>query len=476
MTHSSEKTELIAAIETLLGAKGVKRGTDMEPYLVDWRGTQRGDAILVARPETTEQVASIVRLCNKFAYPIQVQGGNTSLCQGSIPGADAKGILLSTERMKRIVEVDEVSNCASVQSGVVLSQLHEAVAKVGRKFPLSLGAEGTAQIGGLVATNAGGVAALRYGSMRQMVLGLEVVLPDGSVVRRMEALLKDNRGLDWKQLFIGSEGVLGIITEVSLRLYPQTHTGFTALLAVPDVHAASACFQRLNERFDTNLSACELMNQAQMKLALAHVEGTKCPFAVVPPYALLFELSNSSPELDFTEQTEACLMDMIEDGLADDAVISKNGREASEIWHLRHACPEANKLEGGAIMFDVSARLSRLPAFLEDAEAAAKAEAPQGRSVFMGHLGDGNLHWNWTLPVEKDQAIEIEVIKRVREAVNAVLAEHEGSFSAEHGIGRKHVLDLEQCLPEAEMFLLRSLKNSLDPDNLMSPGIIFAPG
>ncbi|MDD7973522.1 FAD-binding oxidoreductase [Roseinatronobacter alkalisoli] len=473
MTFAVEKTDIVARVQALLGPKGATLGPEMERYLVDWRGTQRGDALLVARPATTDEVAALVRVCNELGYTIHVQGGNTSLCQGSVPGATATGILLSTERMNKIIEIDTVSNTLAVQCGVVLSTLHDAVAKEGRKFPLSLGAEGTAQIGGLVATNAGGVAALRYGSMRQMVLGLEVVLPDGSVVRRMAALQKDNRGLDWKQLFIGSEGTLGIITEVALKLYPQTHKRVTALLAIPNIDSASTCFMQLNERFDTALSACELMNRSQIELAIAHVSGTKWPMADLPAYSLLFELSDSNSERDFTEESERSLVSMIESGLVADAVIAQNGREVDDLWHLRHACPEANKLGGCAIMFDVSVRLSRLSSFLEDAESAASGAAPQGRAVFMGHLGDGNVHWNWMLPPETNQATEMPMIKSVRDAVNAVLVKHDGSFSAEHGIGRKHVGDLEASLPEAEMNLMRGLKNALDPHNLLSPGIIL---
>ena len=474
MTSQTTQAGIAGRFLELLGAKGVVQGPDMERYLVDWRGISRGKALLVARPDTTEQVSRVVGLCNELQLPIYVQGGNTSLCQGAIPGSSETAILLSTERMDKILEIDAVGNAVAVQSGVVLSRLHEAVARVQRKFPLSLGAEGTAQIGGLIATNAGGIAALRYGSMRQMVLGLEVVLPDGSVVRRMAALHKDNRGLDWKQLFVGSEGTLGIITEASLKLHPQTHTGLTALLAVPTVEAAVACFQRLQARFDTHLSACEIINQAEVELALAHISDTQFPFPEVPPYCVLFDLADADAARDFSQDAETCLMELIEAECACDAVICKNGREADALWHLRHALPEANKLGGLAVMFDVSARLSRLAAFTEAAEKAANADAPSGRAVFMGHLGDGNLHWNWMLPKGTDSLEAAPLIARIRAAVNDVLAAQGGSFSAEHGIGRKHVGDLDLSLPPEEIKLMRSLKQALDPDNLFSPGVMFA--
>ena len=465
---------IVERFVALLGDKGVIRGPEMERYLVDWRGVSRGTALLVARPTTTAQVSGVVRLCNELHCPIYVQGGNTSLCQGSIPGSTERAILLSTERMDKILEIDAIGNTVAVQSGVVLSRLHEAAAKVERKFPLSLGAEGTAQIGGLIATNAGGVAALRYGSMRQLVLGLEVVLPDGSVVRRMAALQKDNRGLDWKQLFVGSEGTLGIITEACLKLHPQTHTSFTALLAVPTIEAALECFQTLHARFDTHLTACEVINRGEIELALAHIPDTHFPFAEIPPYSVLFDLSDVASDSDFTAEAESCLMGLIEASTALDAVICKNSREAGALWHLRHSLPEANKLGGLGVMFDVSVRLGRMAPFAKDAAQAAEAVAPSGRAVFMGHLGDGNLHWIWMLPPETDKSEAGPLIARIRAAVNAVLEAHGGSFSAEHGIGRKHVEDLETSLPPEEISLMRSMKRALDPHNLFSPGVMFA--
>ena len=245
------------------------------------------------------------------------------------------------------------------------------------------------------------------------------------------------------------------------------------MLAVPAPDAAIACYRHLSAHFDTNLSACELMNRAQIELALAHVSATKVPFAVVPPYAMLFDLSDSNPAKDFYEDAESCVMKLIDAGHAADAIICTNVREADALWHLRHSFPEANKLGGQAIMFDVSIRLVQLTAFLAAAEEAARASAPEGRPVFMGHLGDGNMHRNWMLPRRDGETVDQDQVSDIQNRINAVLDAQCSSFSAEHGIGRKHVDDLRQSLPAAEMDLLRSLKSVLDPKNLLSPGVVF---
>lgn len=468
----------VAELGALVGKKGIVTGTEMAPFLVDWRGRDRGDADAVLLPASAAEVAAILRHCADHGINVFPQGGNTGLCGGAVPAADGTAILLSTNRLRAVREVDPLGNVAVVEAGVPLAVVHDAAAAHDRAFPLHLGSEGSAQIGGLISTNAGGTAAVRYGTMRSLIMGIEAVLPDGSIVRRMGGLQKDNRGYDWKHLLIGGEGTLGIVTAAALKLFPRIRDEAHALCEVKDPASAVELFRHLRERFDTNVHACELLSGTEVSLALEFIEGLRFPFHQVPAWSVILSLGDADPDSGLESRLGDFLAKMLEDGLVTDAVLAKNVREVEEVWRLRGSLSEANKRAGHGIVFDVAVRVSRAPEFISRTYEAAARIAPMAVPLVVSHLGDGNVHF--IAMIRKEHMEDVHDIAALTDhlfvAVHDICEDLDGSFSAEHGIGRKLVSELERRIDPAEMSLMYAIKRAIDPGNRMAPGVLFDAG
>ena len=467
----STHQDLLEAIGTLLGPKGVVTdAAATEPYLVEERGRFRGTAALVVRPASTEEVSQVVRLCAGAGVAVVPQAGNTGLSGGGVPDG---GVVLSLERMDRILEVDAVDRTMTVEAGCILANVQAAADAAGALFPLSLGAEGSCRIGGNISTNAGGVHVLRYGTMRDLVLGLQVVLPDGRVWDGLRRLRKDNTGYDMKQVFIGAEGTLGVITAAVLKLFPKPKAREAGLAACADVEALLELFDRVQGETGADLNAFEVWARVGMDMALAHVPGVVDPLAEPHPYYALVELASARSGADLKATLESVLGQALEDGVVADATVAASDGQIVDLWRIREAIPEAQKHEGGSIKHDVSVPVSRVPEFLRRAGALVEAEVPGIRVVAFGHLGDGNIHFNLSQPMGADRDAFMAEGRRVTARVHELIAELGGSFSAEHGIGRLRLDDMERFKPPVELDLMRALKKALDPLGLMNPGKVL---
>ncbi len=470
------QTALRERLTEIVGAAGVlTEPADMAPFLVDERARYRGATPAVVRPSTTEEVARVVALCAAEKIPIVPQGGNTGLCGGATPHASGRELVVSLARLNRVREVDPLNYTITVEAGVILADVQKAAAEVDRLFPLSLGGEGTARIGGNLSTNAGGTGVLRYGNARDLALGLEVVLPDGRVWDGLSALRKDNTGYDLKHLFIGAEGTLGIITAAVLKLFPRPHAVETALVALDDPAAAVALLARARAATGDRVTAFELILRLPFELVLAEIPGTRDPFAGRHPCYVLAELSAGAGEDDVRGQMESLLAGAMEDGLVRDAVIAGSGAQAADFWKLRETIPEAQKQDGASIKHDISVPVSRIPGFMEEAAAAAEAAVDGVRVCAFGHVGDGNLHFNMNQPVGGDPAAFLEREDELNTIVHDAASRHGGSISAEHGIGQLKREALIHYKPAVAIELMRRIKAALDPDNLMNPGKVLAP-
>ena len=436
---------------------------DMQPYVTDWRGVFIGSALAVVRPEDTTAVAACVRVCAEAGVAIVPQGGNTGLAAGATPLGLERAIVLSLGRMRRVRALDAVGFTASVDAGCVLADVQSAAAQAGRYFPLSLAAEGTAQIGGLIATNAGGTAVLRYGSMRALVLGLEVVLADGSVADGMRALRKDNAGYDWKQLFIGSEGTLGVITGAVLRLFARPAHRVTVLLAVQTAQDGIAAFGDVQEALGEALVGCELFSERAVALRLAHEPQLARP---LPEHAwyLLVEAASSLPGL--RDGVEAALNLASDRGHVSDGVIAESSVQAAALWSWRETITEHERRAGGSAKHDVSVAISAIPSFLERATVAVERAHPGTRVLAFGHAGDGNIHFNVLLGAEA-------TAEEVNRTVHAIVRDFNGSITAEHGIGRYRRDELSAHRSAVELALMRAIKDAVDPRDLMNPGAVL---
>ncbi|NJO54688.1 MAG: FAD-binding oxidoreductase, partial [Bacteroidales bacterium] len=408
---------------------------DTASYLTESRGLFAGAALAVVRPGSTDEVAAVVRLCRETGTAIVPQGGNTGLVGGQIPDQTGHQLVLSTLRLDRIREVDVESATMTCEAGVTLKRAQDAAAEAGRLFPLSLAAEGTATIGGNLATNAGGTQVIAYGNARDLVLGLEVVLADGRIWRALRKLRKDNTGYDLRHLFIGAEGTLGIITAAVLKLYPAPKAVETALIGVASPADALALLGLAQERAGGTVTSFELMARICLDFVLAHIPGTRDPLTGAHPWYVLLELS-SQGEGGLRGQIEGLLAAALERGLIEDAVIADSLKARTELWRLRESIPAAQKPEGGSIKHDVSVPVSAVPDFIRQADAAVEALVPGARPVPFGHLGDGNIHYNVTQPVGADKQAYLARWHEMNDCVHAVVQELGGSISAEHGIGR----------------------------------------
>ena len=472
-------TGLIDTLRKIAGSQSVLTAPpDMAPYLQDWRGKETGAAACVVLPANTSQVSEILKLANRTRCPVFPQGGNTGLCYGAVPSASGTGIVLALGRMNNVRQTDLASNSITVDAGTVLGTVHRAAEDVGRRFPLHLGSEGTAQIGGLIATNAGGTNALRYGVMRDLVYGLEAVLPDGRLLSDLSPLRKNNIGYDLRHLLIGSEGTLGIVTAASLKLHPALRSDAHAWLAFDDPSAAVALLGRLQDRFDTSIIAYELLSLSQVDLVLKHVPGTRVPFGQTPEWTVLIELGRPHDQADLKSELEAFLAENFEAAGIADAVVAQNGRQAADFWHVRHAVSESNKLEGMGLTHDVAVSVSQVPAFLAAAAEILRRMHPRPDPVVTCHLGDGNIHYIAMFPHHVWDAIadKHQTAADVQTAIHDLATGLGGTFSAEHGIGRKLTSELRRLIEPVRYDLLCRIKRAIDPGNILNPGILFGEG
>ncbi|MFH6598593.1 FAD-binding oxidoreductase [Ectopseudomonas khazarica] len=463
--------DLLPALHDALGEAGLITDAErMQSYLSDWRNAYRGQAAAVLRPGTTEEVAAAVRLCAQAGVALVPQGGNTGLCGGSIPDASGAQMVLSLTRLKRIREVDVANATITVEAGVILQQLQDAAAEVGRLFPLSLGAEGSCTVGGNLATNAGGTAVLRYGNMRDLALGLEVVLPDGRIWDGLRGLRKDNTGYDLKQLFIGSEGTLGIITAAVLKLFPALRSLTTAWVALPSPQAAVTLLGQMRGLCGDRLTGFELMSRKSLEFVLRHVAGASDPFAEGHPWYVLIELSDTQPDAALNDLLEQGLGEAFEQALVLDAVVAGSQAQVEALWALREGISEAQNHEGPSLKHDISVPVSRIPDFIARTDRALQQAFPGVRVVAYGHVGDGNLHYNISKPPGSDDApfkAQAEAIMRV---IYDSTLEDDGSISAEHGLGQSKRAAAQHYKAPLELELMRSIKQALDPAGLMNPG------
>jgi FAD/FMN-containing dehydrogenase len=462
---------LIETLRTRLGAAHVLTDAfDIAPYCTDWRGRYSGQPTCVVKPANTEEVATVVRACAEAGIAVVPQGGNTGLCGGATP---IKGeVVVSLIRLNRVRAVDTDNNTMTVEAGCTLAAVQAAAEQAGRLFPLSLAAEGTATIGGNLSTNAGGVQVLRYGNARELCLGLEVVLPDGRIWNGLRGLRKDNTGYDMKHLFIGAEGTLGLITAAVLKLFSRPRQVATAWTTVPTPQAAVALLTRLREKIGGRVTAFELIGRPALDLVLQHIPGSRDPLSEHSPWQVLIELSDTM-ESDLAAPLEETLFDAVAAGEAGDAAIARSETQAQALWALRENIAEAQKLEGLSIKHDISLPVSRIAEFIDRSDAALAANFPGVRIVCFGHLGDGNLHYNQSIPAEQDNATFIAQAPAVNRVVHDLVHELGGSISAEHGLGqlkRKEVLRYKSAV---EMDMMRAVKQALDPHGLMNPGKIL---
>ncbi len=458
----------------VVGEEGVVAGAEaMARYLAEERGRYVGRAAFVVRPANTQEVAEVVKLCHAAGVGIVPQGGNTSLVGGSIPFEEGDEIVLSLERLTRIRELDAENFTITVEAGVILQQVQEAAAEADRLFPLSLGAEGSCRIGGNIATNAGGVQVLRYGNMRDLVLGLEVVLPDGRVWDGLRGLRKDNTGYDLKQLFIAAEGTLGVVTAAVLKLYSRPREVVTAFAAVPDPETAVALLSQVRAASGEQVTSFELIPRTILEFATRHLEHCKDPLQQAQPWYLLIELFGGRPDGGLREALEECLMAAYEDGQVLDAAFAETETQRQEFWRLRESLTEAQKFEGGSIKHDVSVPVSAVPAFLREATDKCQELVPDCRPVPFGHLGDGNIHFNVSQPEAMDREAFLGRWEEMNAAVHDIVHRHRGSISAEHGIGRMKLAENARFKSEVELEMMRTLKQAFDPKGIMNRGKVL---
>lgn len=470
---------MIDRLLQIVGPKGViTDATDMYPYLTDWRERKHGNALCVVLPASTEEVSEVMKLAMEMRQPVFPLGGNTGLCYGAVPESgnpDKPGIVLSLRRMNRIREIDVVSDIITVDAGAILADVHAAADDVERQFPMHLGSEGSAQIGGLISTNAGGTAVVRYGPMRDLVAGLEVVLADGRILRDLAALRKDNTGYMLRHLFVGAEGTLGVVTGAALKLFPKLSNSAHAWIDVASPADAVKLLSAFRSTAGQFIEAFELVSASQYELVQRHVDRVRIPFAQLPEWSLMVELSTSDAHIDLDAMMGELLEAGLEAGLIRDAVVASSQQQAEEIWHVRHSVSEANKKEGIGIVHDVAVRTSFVPGFIEAADKVAAERFPQAKTQVVCHLGDGNVHYILMFPheywasIEDADAFALEVERAIHDAG----ARFHGTFSAEHGVGRKLPEELARLCDPLRYELMQQVKRVFDPENRMNPGVLL---
>ena len=467
-------------LRAIVGDKGMVEDPQARAFhQTDWRGYTLGKAAAVVKPASTEEVAAVVALCHEHGVKIVPQGGLTGLVGAGVPVRDGDEVVLSLARMNRILDVNPTAYTMTVEAGVVLQTIQETATAHDRYFPISLGAQGSCMIGGNLSTNAGGATVLHYGNTRSMVLGLEVVLPDGRVWDGLRALKKDNTGYDLKNLFVGAEGTLGVITRAVLRIFPKAKDVATAWFAVPDPQAALEVLSGARIAADDNVTSCELIHELGLDGIIRHIPGTQRPLQGRHTWQILMEWSSTRPippdgESGMQARMESYLADCMEKGLVLDAVIAQNEAQAKAFWHLRESHAEAGRHDDPACSFDISVAVEKIPSFIEACNAAAVKAVPGLRPRPMGHMGDGNLHYNFSAPVGvKTRAEFMPAVTILDPIVHDMVAEAGGSISAEHGIGSIKLLELERYRSQAELDVMRAIKRALDPKGIMNPGKVI---
>lgn len=473
MPHRPDQ-DLIARFAAIVGpAHALTEPAATLPYRVEWRDRFTGETPLVLRPACTAEVSAILALANSTGTAIVPQSGNTGLVGGQVPDRSGREVVLSLERMTRIRSVDAQGYALTAEAGTILADVQAAAEAADRLFPLSLGSEGSCRIGGNISTNAGGTGVLAYGSMRDLVLGLEVVLADGRVLDGLTALRKDNTGYDLKQLLIGAEGTLGVVTAAVLKLHPKPRGQAVAFAAMGSPAAALKLFSTARARAGHDLTGFELMPRIGLDFVLRHLPGTRDPLAAASPWYALIEIASGSSDDKASEILEELLGDALAEGTITDAAIARSLAERKAFWHLRHGMSEAQKPEGGSIKHDISVPLADVPAFLDEAIAAVAAMVPGCRPVPFGHLGDGNIHFNVSQPLGADKAAFLARWEEMNALVHGIVARHRGSISAEHGIGRLKRDLLPGVKGEVAMALMRAIKNAFDPNGILNPGKVL---
>lgn len=465
---------ILQELRDITGVAHVLTGDDVLPMLEDWRKRYRGKALAAVRPANVEELARVVRACARNRTPLVPQGGNTGLCGGATPDMSGAAIILMTTRLNRIREVDTENDTITVEAGCLLKTVQEAALAAGRLFPLSLAAEGSCTVGGNLATNAGGTQVLRYGNTRDLALGLEVVTPQGEIWNGLRGLRKDNTGYCLRDVFIGSEGTLGVITAATLKLYPAPRAQRTALLALPDIAAAVAVLGRAKSGFGAALTAFELMSADTLLSVTRFFPEQRLPFAgdAAPWYALL-ELSDSESEEHAQQRLEAVLGEALQAGEALDIAVASSVAQSQAFWHLRESIPLAEFRAGKAIKHDIALPVSRVASFVKTTNAALQRGVPGVRHVIFGHLGDGNLHYNVAPAPGQEEAALLALQPQVFDIVHDSVVAHGGSISAEHGIGQLKRDLLPRYKDPVEMILMRRIKAALDPDGIMNPGKVL---
>ena len=468
-------TDLLQQLRQICGDLHVLADQDLSAYERDWRGRAQGKALCVVRPNSTSQVAAMVKACAQAGAPMVPQGGNTGLVMGSTPDTSGREVVLSLQRMKAVRSVDKANATVTVEAGCVLQQLQQVADEAGLLFPLSLASEGSCTIGGNLASNAGGTQVLRYGNARDLCLGLEVVTPQGEVWQGLSGLRKDNTGLDLRNLFIGSEGTLGIITAATLKLYPKPAVQLTAWAAVPSVQAALDLLALAQQHMGAGLTGFEMMSQMALSLVAKHMPHLHIPFWQEAPYCVLLELSDTESQAHAQLQLEQLLESAMSKACVLDAVVSQSLVQSRELWHVRESISMAQAAEGLNIKHDIALPVSAIPDFVAHTDALMAEKLPGVRMVNFGHLGDGNLHYNVQCPLNSDAAVflqahEAQVNHLVYEAVKAF----GGSISAEHGIGRLKADTLPHYKDPVALSMMRSIKQAMDPKNMMNPGRVLS--
>ena len=469
--------ELLAHLRAICGDAHVLTDQDLSAYERDWRGRAQGKARCVVRPGSTPEVAAVVKACAAAGVPMVPQGGNTGLVLGSTPDDSGREVVLSLQRMIAVRALDAANATLTVEAGCVLERLQQVADDAGFLFPLSLASEGSCTIGGNLASNAGGTQVLRYGNARDLCLGLEVVTPQGEVWHGLSGLRKDNTGLDLRNLFIGSEGTLGVITAATLKLFPKPAAQRTAWAAVPSVQAAVDLLGLAQQQLGAGLTGFEMMGQVALGLVVKHFPSMSVPLWQSAPYCVLLELSDTDNEDHAHQQLERLLETALEHGCVVDAVVAQTIAQSKALWHVRESISMAQAAEGLNIKHDIALPVSAIPAFVTTTDALLAKQLPGVRMVNFGHLGDGNLHYNVQCPLHADaaaflQAHEAQVNHWVYEAVKSF----GGSISAEHGIGRLKADTLPQYKDPVALAMMRSIKQALDPKNVMNPGRMLRQG
>ena len=461
----------IARVRAIVGDAGVLTdAADIAPYVHDWRGNYIGKTALVVRPANTEEVAAVVKLCTEARTPIVPQGGNTGMVGGGIPDSTNHAIVLSLTRMNKIRAIDLANNAMTVEAGCILAAVQEAALDSNRYFPLSLAAEGSCTIGGNLSTNAGGIAVLRYGNARDLVLGIEAVTAEGKIWNGLKALRKDNTGYDLKHLLMGAEGTLGVITAAVLKLFPKPQSTCTALVAVPDPAAAVELLATIQGALGDRLTGFELMSRVCLDHVIKHFPTTAEPFSARHDWQVLVELTDTQKDAPLQDALAAALEAAFANGRAQDAIIAASSAQSAALWSIREHIPEAEKRQGRSVKHDISVPISRIAEFIRRGDVALGQKFPDAEVICFGHIGDGNLHYNLSFPGVLPSPAQT---REANDIVYGLLDELAGSISAEHGLGQLKRDEITKHKSSVELDMMRAVKAALDPHGIMNPGKVL---